>query len=184
MDLEEYAYILDYLPHGHPESKRFKKEPIAYGVGDNEFKLLELLPKPNASLVVGDRVYIGKEMDKRDAILHVKRRVRYTELTSAAQSELPYVIEEIVRNNEERFVKFFNEAIPITTKFHMLELLPGLGKKTMWCILEERKKEPFKSFEDIKKRVPALHHPERLIVDRILKELTDPEQKYRIFVAK
>lgn len=182
--MEEYAYILDYLPHGHPESRRFKKEPIAYGVGDTEFKLLELLPKPNAALVVGDRVYIGKDMTKRDTILHVKRRVRYTELTSAAQSELPYIIEEIVKNKEENFVRFFNEAVPITTKFHMLELLPGLGKKTMWTILEERKKEPFKSFEDIKERVLALHHPEKLIVDRILKELMDPAQKYKIFVAK
>ncbi len=182
--MEEYAYILDYLPHGHPESRKFRKEPIAYGVGDSEFKLFELLPKPNAALIVGDRVYIGKEMDKRDAILHVKRRVSYNELTSAAQSELPYVIEEIVRQNEERFIKFFNESIPITTKFHMLELLPGLGKKTMWCIIDERKKEPFKSFEDLKERVPTLYHPEKLIVDRIMKEITEPKEKYHIFVAK
>lgn len=182
--MEEYAYILDYLPQGHPESRKFKKEPIAYGVGDTEFKLLELLPKQNASLVVGDRVYIGKNMEKRDTILHVKKRVRYDELTSAAQSELPYIIEEIVKNKEKEFIKFFNEAIPVTTKFHMLELLPGLGKKTMWCIIDERKKKPFKDFDDLKKRVPTLYHPEKLIVDRILKEIMEPDQKYHLFVAK
>ena len=182
--MEEHAYILDYLPHGHPESRKFKKEPIAYGVGDTEFKLFELLPKRNASLVVGDRVYIGKSMEKRDTIEHVKKRVRYDELTSAAQSELPYIIKEIVKDNEERFIKFFNEAIPVTTKFHMLELLPGLGKKTMWCIIDERKKEPFKNFEDLKSRVPTLYKPEKLIVDRILKEIMEPGQKYHLFVAK
>jgi len=182
--MEEYAYILDYLPHGHPESRKFKKEPIAYAVGESEFKLFELIPKRGASLIVGDRVYIGKNVDEREHIQHVKKRVRYDELTSAAQGELPYILEDIVKNTEERFVEFFNTALPLTTKFHTLELLPGLGKKTMWTIVEERKKEPFKSFEDIKKRVPALHHPEKLIVERIMKELSEPEQKYHIFVAK
>ncbi len=182
--MEEYAYIIDYLPQGHPESRKFRKEPVAYGVGETEFKLFELIPKPNSSLIVGDRVYIGKNVENRESILHVKRRVNYKELTSAAQSELPYVIEEIISKNEEKFVKFFNEAVPVTTKFHMLELLPGLGKKTMWSILEERKREPFKSFDDIRNRIPALHHPEKLIAERIMKELSEPGQKYHLFVAK
>ena len=88
---------------------------------------------------------------------------------------------DIVKNNEERFVKFFNEAPPITTRFHSLELLPGLGKKTMLEILEERKKEPFKSFEDIKNRVKTIHSPEKLIAKRILEELENPNEKYRLF---
>ena len=182
--MEEYAYILDYLPHGHPESRKFKKEPIAYAVGEQEFKIFELIPKQNVGLIAGDRVYIGKNVEERSEILHVKKRVNYREITSAAQSELPYVLEDIVKNNEARFVDFFNTAIPVTTKFHTLERLPGLGKKTMWSIIEERKKEPFKSFDDIRTRVPALHHPEKLIVDRIMKELSEPDQKYHIFVAK
>jgi putative nucleotide binding protein len=153
-------------------------------VGESEFKLFELVPKEGAGLIAGDRVYIGKNTEERHEIQHVKKRVRYDDLTAAAQSELPFVLEEIVRSNEERFVEFFNKALPLTTKFHTLELLPGLGKKTMWTIIEERKKQPFTSFEDIKKRVPALHHPEKLIVERILKELSEPEQKYHIFVAK
>ncbi|HEC88072.1 MAG TPA: DUF655 domain-containing protein, partial [Thermoplasmata archaeon] len=88
---------------------------------------------------------------------------------------------EIVKNNEERFVKFFNECPAITTRFHALELLPGLGKKTMFEILEERKKEPFKSFDDIKKRVKAVHSPEKIIAKRILEELENPNEKYRLF---
>ena len=36
---------------------------------------------------------------------------------------------------------------------HMLELLPGVGKKHMWEIIEARKDKPFESFEDIKNRV-------------------------------
>jgi len=64
---------------------------------------------------------------------------------------------------------------------HSLELLPGLGKKHMWQILEERRGEPFKSFEDLKDRVKLMPDPEKIIIKRILKEL-DREEKHYIFL--
>jgi putative nucleotide binding protein len=182
--LEDYAYILDYLPQGLPDEHRFKREPIAFGLGESEFKILELIPKDNSPLDIGERVYIGKDMDHRDKILHVKRRVRFDEITNTAQNELTYIISEIVKANQTRFVKFFNDAQAISTRYHMLELLPGLGKKTMWSIINERKKAPFDSFDDIEGRVGSLHQPDRLICKRIELELSDSNQKYHIFVTK
>ena len=129
-------------------------------------------------------MYIGKDIDKRDVIMHVKRRVGYDELTTAAQNELPFVIGQVLKDKEEKFIRLFNEAQAITTRFHMLELLPGLGKKTMWAILEERKKGPFKSFEDLAKRVSAIRHPDKLIAKRIEMEIANPGEKYHIFVAR
>ncbi len=108
----------------------------------------------------------------------------FEELTSAAQRELSYVVADVVKAQEARFVQFYNEAQAITTRFHMLELLPGLGKKTMWAILEERKRGKFTSFEDMAKRVPSVKHPEKLIAKRIETELSDPAQKYHLFVAR
>ena len=175
---------MDYLPQGRLEEKSFKRTPLAIAIGEREFKLFELIPKPNVSMIIGERVYIGKDKEKRDKILHVKRRIAYDELTNAAKSELPYVLEDIIKYREAFFVKFFNEAGPITTRLHMLELLPGLGKKTMWAILEERKKGEFKSFEDLKNRVKLPHHPEKLIANRIVYELQHRYEKYKIFVAK
>lgn len=182
--MEDYAYILDYLPQGRSDKRGFHREPIAYGLGDMEFKLFELTPKDNIALAIGERVYIGKDVGKRDSILHVKRRVRYDDLTNAAQSELPYVIQEIVIDREADFVKFYNNAQPVTTRFHMLELLPGLGKKSMWSIIEERKKEQFKSFKDLEERVSSVHRPDKLVAKRIEQELAEAEQKYHLFVAK
>ena len=182
--MEDYVRILDHLPQGHPDRSRSYREPVAFALGEDEFKLFELTPKENITLTAGDRAYIGKDIEKRDVILHVKRRVSWEELTNAAQSELPFIISEIVVEKAERFVRFFNEAQAITTRFHMLELLPGLGKKTMWLVLEERKKGPFKGFEDIAQRVPAIRHPDRLIAKRIEMELSDPSQKYHLFAAR
>jgi putative nucleotide binding protein len=182
--MEDYALIIDYLPQGIPTDKSFRREPTAFAIGESEFKLFELVPKAEAIIVIGDRVYIGKEPNLREKIIHVKRRVGFEELTAAAQAELPFVLQEIVKQQEPRFIKFFNEAQAITTRFHMLELIPGLGKKTMWAILEERKKGAFLSYEDLAKRVTAIKHPEKLIAKRIEDELSDPTQKYHIFVSR
>lgn len=182
--MEDYALVLDYLPQGLPTDKSFRKEPLVLAVGDSEFKLFELVPKADAIITIGDRVYIGKEPEQRDKIAHVKRRIGYDELTAAAQAELPYILLDIVTAQEERFIKFYNEAQSITTRFHMLELIPGLGKKTMWAIVEERKKGPFLNYADLAKRVTTVKHPQKLIAKRIEDELSDPNQKYRIFVSR
>ena len=179
--LEDYAYVLDFLPYGYPDDKRpiHKREPLAQVVGEKYFTLLEVSIKKGQQPLVMDRLFIGK--GERDVVNKIKRRLRYDQLTPAAKSELPYVLEHIVKQQEERFVEFFNKAEPITTRLHQLELLPGIGKKTMWAIIEERKKEPFKSFEDIAKRVKGLQHPEKYIVNRIIYELQNPDTKYKLF---
>ncbi len=179
--LEDYAYILDFLPYGHPDDKRpiHKREPLAHVVGEKFFTLLEVSVKKDKNPLVGDKVYIGKELDKRDVVNKIKRRLRYEDLTATAKSELPYVLEQIVKEQEERFVEFFNKSESITTKLHQLELLPGIGKKTMWTIIDERKREPFKSFEDIAKRVKI--DPIKCIVQRIIHELQNPDTKYKLF---
>ncbi len=108
--MEDYARILDFLPQGHPDQSKFHREPLAYALGVDEFKLFELVPKEGVGLSVGQRVYIGKEVDMRAEVLHVKRRVGYEELTTAAQKELPFVIAETVKEKEDKFVDFFNRA--------------------------------------------------------------------------
>jgi len=182
--VEDFVRVLDHLPQGHPERSRYEREPIAYALGEDEFKLFELVTKEGITLIAGDRAFIGKDAEKREAIQHVKRRLGFDELTTAAQNEVPLIVAQIVKEKEDRFVRFFNEAQAITTRFHMLELLPGLGKKTMWAVLEERKKGPFKSFEDIAKRVPMVHHPEKLIAKRIEQEIANPGEKYHLFAAR
>lgn len=186
MGMEEHAVILDYLPFGRVEDGKmsYKKEPVAYAVGEDYLTLIELVPKPSAEFKTHERVYIGK--DQRDKVGYIKSRISYRNLSSAAKSELPYVIEEIVSRQEEKFVKFFNEAQPISTRLHNLELIPGIGKKLMWEILDERKKKPFASFKDIAERVKSLPDPKKLVCRRIVSELEEEEaklgkKKYRLF---
>ncbi|WP_297536348.1 DUF655 domain-containing protein [Thermococcus sp.] len=179
-EYEEYAYVLDYLPEGYLDinSGRRTGKPVAQVIGEKAFTLLEVTPK--GDLMLYERVFIGK--GNRDKILLINKKISYDELTDTAKAELPYVIEEIVKNNEERFIKFFNVAPPITNRLHSLELLPGIGKKHMWEIIEERQREPFKSFEDLRKRVKGLPDPIKMIAKRIVDELQDKD-RYKLFVG-
>jgi putative nucleotide binding protein len=178
---EQYAYILDYLPTGHAEDTRpiHLRRPVAQAVGADYFILLELSIKEGERVEIESRVFVGK--GDRDIVKHVERRLKYEELTHTAEIELPVIIEKIVKDNEAKYVEFYNNAQPITTRLHMLELLPGIGKKMMWAIIDERKKGKFKSFREIEERVKGLHHPEKLIAKRIEEEIKDETIKYRLF---
>jgi len=180
--MEEYAYILDYLAQGLPTGGFAKREPLCYALGEEEFKLFEIVPKANAKINLGDRVYIGKDTALRLQVDHIKKRVGFEELTSAAKAELEFVILDIVMKSQDRFIRFYNEAEAISLRKHMLEELPGLGKKTLIAVLDERKKGKFKDFGELGARVPLLKGPEKLVVKRIVQELTDMTLKHYIFV--
>jgi len=62
---------------------------------------------------------------------------------------------------------------------HALELIPGIGKKYMWQIINERERKPFESFDDLQKRA-NIPNPAKLVAKRVLEELAG-ESKYRLF---
>ncbi len=164
---EDYMLILDYLPLGKPDDPR--GTPIVQGVGTANFTLLEAVPRRGAQISPLEKVYIGKE--KREKITVVKGRIRYEDLTAIAKDNLPRAIRKIVEEQKNRFVEFFNKASPITIRLHSLELLPGIGKRQLIKILDEREKQPFESFEDLKARTKILGDPVDMIVNRIVEEI-------------
>ncbi|VVB70597.1 Uncharacterised protein [uncultured archaeon] len=179
---EEVARVLDYLPYGRtPDSRSYQKQPLVQAVGETNFVLMEMTPKEGVVPAAGTRVYIGS--GSRDVIDHVNRRIEFPELSNSAKLELTFQIQNIVLDNEARFLRYFNEAGPITTRMHALELLPGIGKKLMWAVLNERKKGAFKSFADLMERVKGVHNPEKLIAKRVEDELMDEKIKYRVFTT-
>lgn len=177
---DEHAIVLDFLSEGYPLDKRpsHRKTAIAQAVGTTRFALLELVPKEDVFLNIGDKVYIGE--GKRDKIHHINGRIDIDKLTNTAQQELKYSVEQLVKDNEARYVEFFNKAQPLSTRMHSLELLPGVGKKHMWEVVEERRDGDFTSFSDVKKRVKLLPDPQKLIIRRIMSEL-EGNEKHRLF---
>lgn len=175
--MEEYAIVIEYLPQGH--SSDIKRQPTIQLVGYRFFTLLEAIVTPTSNIVVGKKVYVGKE--KREEIEKVKGRLAYNDLTSSAKDVLPTIIKKIINEREKDFVDFLNDAGPLSIRVHQLELLPGIGKKHMNEILEKREERPFDSFADVKTRVTGIADPVIVFLNRILKEM-EGKEKYYLFV--
>lgn len=175
---EENAYVMDFLPHGRAGIRPgYRAGAVVQVVGEEFFTLLEAIVKEGLILKPYDRVYVGKE--KREEITYIIGRVRFDELTANAKMELPNAIEKIILARERWFFNFFNTAQAITPRMHAMELIPGIGKKYMWQIINERERKPFESFEDLQKRT-NIPDPAKLIAKRIVEELSG-ESKYRLF---
>jgi putative nucleotide binding protein len=179
---EEYAYVLDFLSHGRagvrPTGRAgYRAGALVQLMGEEFFTLLEALVKDSVTLKAQDRVYVGKE--PREEITYIIGRIGYDELTATAKMEISAVISRIVLSRENWFINFFNNARAITPRMHALELIPGIGKKYMWQVINERERRPFESYDDLQKRT-ELPNPVKLITKRVMEELSG-DSKYRLF---
>ena len=174
---EENAIVVEYLASG--KAGEAQKEPVAQLIGESQFTLLEVVPKPGVALAVGEKVYIGS--GPRDKIDHIRGRIAFAEMTNRGQQECRVVVAKIVKAREADFVRFFNTAGPINIRAHYLEQIPSVGKKHLQAILDARDKKAFESFEDIQARVPHLTNVEHLVVERIIEELSNVETRYYLF---
>ena len=174
------AIVLDFLAHGRTEDDRpqYQKQPLAYALDHEDFRLYEIVVGDDGDVTFGDRIDVHDTDFERVSV------VEYEDLPSGAQSELDYAVEDLVEAETQRFVDFYNDAQPITLRLHQLNLLPGIGKKLRNSILDERKRKPFESFEEIEERVSGLHNPEEVLVERILEELQEDDLKYRTFARR
>jgi len=177
---EEHAYVLDFTPRGKSITVRGREGIIIQAIGEERLTLLELLGIPNATVEIGERLYIGKEV--REKVSSVLGRLEYNDISQAAKNELSNIIEKIVVANENRFVNYINNAQPITPRIHALELIPGIGKTYMMTIIKERDRKKFENFSDLQDRV-GLRDPAKLVAKRIIEEIMG-QARMNLFVRK
>lgn len=179
-ELEKYAIVLDIFPP--PAGRREYagvRGRVCQLLGCKFFTLLEALGREGVPINVLEKVYIGP--GPRDKIVTILRRISFSDLTYEGKAVLERAVETIVRDDEERFVRFFNTCGPITRRMHAFEALPNIGRKTMWQMVRERERRPFESYADIAARVgiDAL----TVITKKILEELRG-EARYVLFVSR
>lgn len=167
MKRESQAIILDYLPYGKSDEAR--REPLAQAIGKSFFTLFELVINNGKEVKQGGTVEL--DFEKRVEVQRIKNRITYNDLSQAAQSELDKIIKELVKNREQIFVHFLNNARPLSIRSHSLELIPGIGKKHLEEIIKEREKKPFENFAEVKTRISTLQNLEDIFSQRIIEEL-------------
>ncbi len=188
MPTDDYAIVLDYMPEGHSDMSRgFQKEKrVAQVLGEEFYSLLEIALREGQNATPAERIYIGRAT--REKVHHIIRRLDYDDLTATAKVEIEYALDKLVKSQEPKFTRFFNECGPLTTRLHRLELLPGIGKKHMWDIVKVRTQKKFESFKDLAGRVKLLPDIHKIIVKRIILELKGRDDKgeyikYKLFVG-
>ncbi len=172
--------ILDLLIHGHPEEDRpsWAKNPISQVLTFPDFVLYEVTVYKNSDIQVQEQKTY-EEFLREEKLKEVLKKIDYKDLTNTAKALIQPILEEGIQKYEEEFIKFFNNSTSITPRMHALKLLPGVGQKHMWEILEARERQKFVIFQDIIDRT-SISNPLKLIALRIIKEL-QRDVKYYLF---
>ncbi|MCL5420621.1 MAG: DUF655 domain-containing protein [Candidatus Parvarchaeota archaeon] len=175
MGKDEYAYVLEYLPFGLPDSKDRKAEAI---ILTDSLGLLLVALKKDVAVEAGAKVYIGE--NKREEVHHIIQRTTPDKLNGNGMQMLTEKINSIVTENEEKYIGIINKLGSVNVRLHSLSLIPGVGKKMVQKILDERNKGEFKSYSDFDERVGFASGIARSIAERIEEELENRD-KYKIF---
>ncbi|KKN15153.1 hypothetical protein LCGC14_0988980 [marine sediment metagenome] len=172
--------ILDLLMHGHPEEDKpsWAKNPIAQVLTFPDFVLYEVKAYKNSDLRVQDQKTY-EEFLNEEKLKEVIKKIDYGDLTNTSKALIQPILEAELLKFEEEFIKFFNNSTSITPRMHALKLLPGIGQKHMWEILEARERQKFVTFQDITDRT-SISNPIKLLASRIIKEL-QRDVKYYLF---
>ncbi|MEM2555914.1 MAG: DUF655 domain-containing protein, partial [Candidatus Caldarchaeum sp.] len=183
---EDYGYVLDVFPASQyaRAGQKFihdRNEYIVQLLGEDFFTLLEVAVNERFKPKHGTRIYIGRDVPRE--ILRIVRRIDFSDLTETAVSNIEPAVHRIIEENPKRFLDFINNSGLLTPRLHALELVPGIGKKMLQKFLQERDLASFQSFEDVKNRT-GHPNPVEAICKRIIQELKNREEKYRVFVRE
>ncbi|MFX1505588.1 MAG: DUF655 domain-containing protein [Promethearchaeota archaeon] len=174
------SFVIDYFPQGKSLSHRRSEDynPLAVVITVEKFQFYDVI------LTVGSKYSVGEDLLLSTRNRNILRliQIRYDQLSSSALSNLPPIIKKIVTICESRYINFLNKAHPLTSQMHQLQLLPGIGQKRLWMILEARKSNPFSSFIDFSTRT-NISDPMSIFTNRILLELEN-SPKYYLFTNK
>ncbi|MFO8017474.1 MAG: DUF655 domain-containing protein [Promethearchaeia archaeon] len=178
---EREVAILDVLLHGHLDESKpsWAKKSIAQVLTFEDFVLYEVeIPDKKSDIQVQEKQTFEK-FRKEQKLGKVLKKIDYDDLTSTSKALIEPILEEKVEELEGKFINFYNKSTSITPRMHALKLLPGIGNKHMWEIIEARKKQNFTTFQDIIDRT-SISNPKKPIVQRIIKEL-QRDAKYYLF---
>jgi len=173
--------ILDLLLHGHPEEDKpsWTKAPIAQVLTFPDFVLYEVKMNRDSDIKVQEK-NTYEEFLNQNKLREVVKKIDYSDLTNTSKALIQPILEKEILNYEEEFINFFNHSTSITPRMHALKLLPGIGQKHMWEILNERQRQKFTTFQDISDRT-STSNPVKQIALRIIKELQREGVKYYLF---
>lgn len=178
---ERDVIVLDLMPHGHVGNQKpsWARAPLAQVLTFPDFVLYEVKYNRDSDIKVQEK-NTYENFRNQNKLKEVVRKIDYEDLTNTSKALIQSILEKEVKNYEDLFIRFFNNSTSITPRLHALKLIPGIGQKHMWEILEARERQEFVTFQDISDRT-SISNPAKQITLRIIKELQREGIKYYIF---
>lgn len=173
-----FAYIID--AEIHKESKGVKSiNALMIDRKLQQVYTASISLKQSPSLLT-IATMIGTYIPIDHSIIKKISNLTYEQMKPAQRKLLKTALRDIVISNEDVFINVYNNGRSLTVKLHSLSLLPKFGTKKIFAITDAKRYKPFTTFKDIEQRAPLVKDPASFIVERILVEIENPEEKYKI----
>ena len=154
LDEETHARVLDHQPSG-----------MIQGISEKGLYLLRIRSTAASTThMSGTRVELEN--------VNVLGMTRHRDLSAIAQSELQNVVKDILSDNPEVCLSFFNRAGNLTLKMHAFQLLPGIGKSKAISMVEIRGRTGWETIASLDEacQIDAAD----LLANRLCQEIVDP----------
>ncbi|DAC35117.1 MAG TPA: DUF655 domain-containing protein [Candidatus Poseidoniales archaeon] len=116
----------------------------------------------------GDRVEV--EGDKIGPL----SLLRYRDLSNESTNSLVDAIKEVINENPDGHLSFYNRANNISLKMHAFQLLPGIGKSTAQDWVQKRGPNGWIDLAEVSEKLGI--DAVSLLAERYEKELIDPSE--------
>ena len=104
--------------------------------------------------------------------------IRHRDLSAAANGELTEAIMDVISEDSERHLGFYNRANNLSLKMHAFQLLPGIGKAKALQMVQLRGMVGWNNFEKVDEACGI--DSARLLAERYVKEMEDAAQSPRL----
>ena len=154
------------------------KTNVIVALGESKMMLGRYSSK-SPDTAVGERIYVGVDSNKRNAVGEILGMAKLDRLSNSASSDLPLIAQMFVEENQAHFIKaFFNIAGPLSLKQHAFELLPGIGKKKALQMVEIRGSSGFSSLDQLDEACSI--DSAELLAKRFVAEIQDKDLQPRL----
>ena len=159
----EWCRVID-----HPEA-----DAAVVVVTEPALHVIRLRPIPGAEvLMVGNRIFMGIDHSQREVVQDVLGFARIRDLSNAASTELPIVIQQMIEDAPEVFIQqFFNRAGNLSLKMHAFELLSGVGNKKAMEMVASRGRVGWENFAQLNEDCNI--NAAELLAKRFVSEIED-----------
>ncbi len=159
---ESHVRLLDQAPRNQPGG-------TCHAMTESNLHLIRIRSAGTASVEQGARLEIGA------AGVTILGALRHRDLSPRGVSQLRESITDVINENPEIYLGFYNRAGPVSLKMHAFQLLPGIGQSTAQQMVRSRGSVGWDSLDAVSAACDI--DAAASLAARLTEEMQDPDTK-------